>query len=1266
MKLSTFRNRLSYKIGMGFSLVALILIGTILYTLISIHEVLHNASIIATDIRAINANAVDLRSNINTMMSAQRDWLITGNAGFRVQRIQLWNNNVLPTLDSIRQQASNPLLKINLKTIDSLNDAIHQLNAEAAATESINSPEAARTFFYQKTVPLLEGIRKQLSVLINQQRERSTSELAKLRQQVIAIYVVNLALVIFGSILCVLLGILLTRTITRPLRQLVAVTHDLAHGNLEQKVAITGTEEFETLSQAFNDVIHTLQEVSAVTSSMAEGNYSHRVYIKSEKDKLGIAVNAMLDDFNQIVQQANAIAEGDFHSEIKPRSPTDTLGKALSHMTLTLRHNQEMVEQQNWLKDGLAAFAAVISEAHDLEHLCQSSISAIAHYCQAGTGAIYLFEKNEQRLHLHGSFAFVEHHSLANDYALGEGIVGQVALEQTAISLTEAHEDFCHIATGVSDIEAHAIYAFPLIYERSLVGVCVLAWPNKPHPLTNIYLDSLVPILAGHIQAAHQQAVTTQLLEEQKLLADQLRTQQEELKVTNEELEEQTQILKTSEEELRLKDEEQRQINKELAERTQELEQQKNQVENANSALQLASKELKIKAEALAKASQYKSEFLANMSHELRTPLNSLLILAKLLADNQEKNLTPDQVESAKIMYNSGQDLLALINDILDLAKVEAGKVEIVKSHFDIAELIKTISDSFSTIAKNKGIAFITEVTADVPKQLYSDQHRIIQIIRNLCANSFKFTEKGQVKLRLYVAKRQSDLNASQTHTPWLAFEVSDTGIGIPQDKQHIVFEAFQQADGTTSRKYGGTGLGLSISRQFSRLLGGKMSLQSEEGIGSTFTLFIPIELSDNNSVVENQRASQVELESTTIPRSTHKAIKKLLIIEDDVSFAQVLVKISRQRGFQCKYLRDAAGAMDIAEQDQPDAILLDIGLPGMDGLTFLDQLKNNPKTKQIPVQVISAMDASGDAIKRGAIGYLAKPITKEQLDRAIDSIAHYDQRDIKNLLLVEDDISLLANLEKLFEQKSDMMITKASTGKEAIRALKEQHMDCIILDLGLPDMSGEVLLHQLYKVAQEPYPAIIIFTGKELSNHEAEQLNQIVDSIVIKGSSASLERLLEETDWFLQHTKQTPLSVDSASDISVDTNNIVPIFDCQAILLVDDDTRNSFALAQALKLLGLTVTTVSDGKIAIDLLKQHNFDLILMDIMMPIMDGYTAIATIKAEESTTHIPIIALTAKAMADDEQKCLDAGADDYITKPIDLEALSEKLRKWLTPN
>jgi len=1270
------QKRLGTKIAISFGLVTLILIGTIAFTLYKINQTNKIAERLYSQTTPQMSTAMTMTKGLFVLVAYERDWLITKNTKYQTLRDNTWKKNIFPHLQSLIKNKPENLLSSNLSKLEFNLKSLYTSIKKLDEIDDQTTDEKLK-YFYDEIYPLANNAESMLELFIREQQSALFSGLQFVKKQIINILIIDAGFLLLGIILCILLGIVLTNLVTKPVKKLVHMTDEIAKGNLDQHINLTEAEEFEHLSYSINNVVQTLNDIANVTVKMSQGDYSHHVNVKSKHDKLAISTNLMLDNFNAIVKQANAIAAGDYSSEIKPRSKQDTLGEALQHMTATLRKNKEDNDEQNWLKDGLAQFANIISEARHIKKLCNDSISAACRYVEAGMGAVYLLDQDKEKLNLQGSYAFVDRDHLANTYEIGQGLIGQVAYENKPILLRTPSDKEHKIDTGLTKKEACVIYAFPLIYEQKLIGVCELAWLDEPQSLVYQYLDSLMPILSSHIQATQQQTITEKLLHEQKLFAEKLSTQQEELKATNEELEHQAQILKASEEELRVKDEEQRKINKQLEERTKELELQKEKMEEANKALKNAKIELENKAEELARASKYKSEFLANMSHELRTPLNSLLILAKIFADNADNSLNEEQVESAKIMLKSGQDLLMLINDILDLAKVEAGKIEVNLSEMNLHNMTENLSSIFSIVAKDKGIDFITEISDDTPELIITDEQRVTQIIRNLLSNAMKFTSEGYVKLSIYKPQQGDEINDSDFDvSQFIAISVSDTGIGISTEKQKLVFDSFQQADGTTSRKYGGTGLGLSISKEFTKLLKGHIRLKSKEGEGSSFTLYLPLNLSPNVKAREEQSQKQSNQSPiSNAPKVAPKSqssfssgkLKKLLIIEDDASFANTLMNLCRKKGYLCRHATSAENGLKILEKDLPNAILLDINLPGINGIEFLDKLKQNKKTANIPVQIISATEENNAVTKKGAIGYLTKPITQEQLDEALDTLKSHLDTDIKNLLIIEDNQDLSQQIQKLIEHKyQDLKINTAFTGTSALSMLKEHDYDCIILDLGLPDMNGLEVIQKYHAYNKNQNPTVIIYTGQDLNAEDTQNLSQYADSIIIKGGEASIERLLQETTVFLEQTSESGKGktnkppVKESEKLPTETN-----FENKNILLVDDDARNVFAIKKILGNLSSQITTANDGKQALDILnKENNFDLVLMDIMMPIMDGYEATEAIRSQDKFKNLPVIALTAKALAGDKQKCLDSGASDYITKPIDMNELLTKVTQWLT--
>ena len=691
-------------------------------------------------------------------------------------------------------------------------------------------------------------------------------------------------------------------------------------------------------------------------------------------------------------------------------------------------------------------------------------------------------------------------------------------------------------------------------------------------------------------------------------------------------------------------------------------------------------RDIEKKAEDLAIVSKYKSEFLANMSHELRTPLNSLLILSRDLADNRKGNLSDKQVEATEIIYKSGKDLLNLINEILDLSKIEAGKMTINLQEILLADLADSINKNFKHQTDQKGVDLIVNISTDIDDKIVSDQQKIEQIIKNLMSNAIKFTEKGSITVDFRKPTAGMDLSRSElTPENSIAIAVTDTGMGIPKTKQEAIFEAFQQADGSTSRKFGGTGLGLSISRELAKLLGGELQLESEEGKGSTFTIILPKVLreTDKEKVIGKQNTkdrsakkeipkSQKRKNYTPAPSidddrdSLTEKDRKILVIEDDLNFAKTLRSFCRDKHFKFIHSGDGETGLKLAEKYIPDAIILDIKLPGIDGWEVLDKLKENSRLRHIPVHMMSALEETIDAFQKGAIGYLTKPVSKEQLDKAFKTMESFYTKDIKDLLIVEDDDTMRkVIIDLLGEEKIN--ITAVGLGKKALEKIKKEQFDCIILDLSLPDISGFEVLKDLEKMDDITIPPVIIYTGKDITKEEEYELNKYTSSIIIKGVKSE-ERLLDETALFL-HQVVDEMPEDKQKIISK-IHDKDALFEGKRVLVVDDDMRNVFAVSHILEEKGMKTVSAANGKKALEILeKEAPFDLVLMDIMMPVMDGYETMKRIRNQSKFKNLIIIALTAKAMKGDKEQCLAAGANDYLAKPLQIDRLLSLMRVWL---
>jgi len=1091
---------------------------------------------------------------------------------------------------------------------------------------------------------------------------------------------IMIGMLIIITILVFITALVVTRRILIPINQLSEWANRVVLGDLSGAEIEERQDEIGMMTDSFTKVVASFHEVAEVNEAMSLGDFSKSVRIRSDQDRMGISANAMLESINSVIAQTERISKGDYSSDILPRSEKDTLGKALFKMTRTLRETSREISDQDWLKSGMAEISILMSGEKSMADLTREITRFMVRYLDGQIGLCYLHEENT--LKLVATYAFSDRKGNFSQLEIGEGLVGQAALEKEIILFNDVHENAPALNFSIDEkIPAHYIVA-PIIFDKELIGVIQIGSVNPFTPLQRKYIEQVREPIAIGMNTAQSRNQVRILLAQTQQQAEKLQVQQEELRQTNEELEEQTRALKSSEESLQSQQEELRVINEELEERTKALEEQRDDIRRNNVELEMARQEIEDKAEDLEKASKYKSEFLANMSHELRTPLNSIIVLSQLLSENKRANLTDKQIEFAKTINSSGADLLELINEILDLSKIESGKIELHPEHLSLREFATQLEQLFRPLAEKKHLELKTEFGEGIPDTIYVDSQRLQQILRNLLSNAIKFTEKGSVKIRIgrpetHVNLTKPGLNPNRTIT----FSIIDTGIGIPKEKLGVIFEAFQQADGTTSRKFGGTGLGLTISRSFASLLEGEIFLTSVMGKGSTFTLALPEKHSFRHETPEKENTLSIPPVRSTADEPVfkpgkpqlekicqsnddrdiiHKGDKTLLIIEDDLKFADVLYELAHEKGFKCLISPNGECGLHFADFYSPSAIILDIGLPGIDGWEVMDRLKENPKTRHIPVHFISATEKTTDALKLGAIGFLTKPVNIERLNEAFGRIEEVISKKVKKLLVVEDDRIIQKSIVGLIGN-GDVKTTVVSKGAEAYQWLENETFDCMILDLGLEDMTGFELIEKIKANKKIAYTPIIIYTGRDLSKTEEEQLKSFADSIIIKGIR-SPERLLAETTLFL-HRVEANLPKEKQEILKMMYGK-EDSFNGRTILLVDDDSRNVFALASVLEEKGLKVHTAFNGRDSIEQLKNHpEIDLVLMDVMMPEMDGFEATGIIRAMPEYTKLPIIALTAKAMKEDREKCLEAGANDYLSKPVDSQKLLSLLRVWL---
>jgi CheY-like chemotaxis protein/HAMP domain-containing protein/GAF domain-containing protein len=1089
--------------------------------------------------------------------------------------------------------------------------------------------------------------------------------------------------------------------LTAQVRGIARVVTAVANGDLKRKLMLEAKGEIETLADTINEMIDTLATFAAQVTTVArevgiEGKLGGQARVPGASgtwrdltDNVNELAATLTTQLRAIASVATAVTKGDLTQSIAVAAQGEVaiLKDNINQMIANLRETTQKNTEQDWLKTNLAKFTRMLQGQRDLETVSKLILSELAPLVSAQHGVFYLMDSAspvEPVLKLLSTYAYRERKHLNNQFRLGEGLVGQCALEKERILITEVPDNYIKISSGLGEATPLNAVVLPVLFEGQVTAVIELASFRRFSEIHLSFFDQLTESIAIVLNTIAASMRTEELLKQSQSLAEELQTQQKELTETNKRLEQQAQSLKASEELLKNQQEELQQTNAELEERSELLALQNKEVERKNREIEQARRSLEEKAEQLALTSKYKSEFLANMSHELRTPLNSLLILAKLLTDNTEHNLSAKQVEYARTIHSAGTDLLGLINDILDLAKIESGTMSIDIDSLLFTDLQSHMERTFRQVAQDKGLNFNVELSAPLPRAIYTDSKRLQQVLKNLLSNAFKFTEHGEVTLGAEVATQGWSLDQEALNRADLvvAFAVTDTGIGIAADKQKLIFEAFQQADGTTSRKYGGTGLGLSISREIARLLSGEITLVSRPGQGSTFTLYLPQSTrGQGDKETRRQGDSQDKGEETLslsppLPISPSSIApssflsddrhqiqpgdRVLLIVEDDINFARILIDMAQQQSFKVLVAQSGSSGLALAREFKPDAIMLDIRLPVVDGWTVLDRLKHDPNTRHIPVHILSVEEGRQRSLQLGAIAYLQKPVNSEALSQAITDIKGFVERQVKNLLVVEDDETQRQSIVDLIGN-SDVFTTAVGSGAAALAALKAGHFDCVVLDLGLPDMTGFELIEQIKQEASLNKLPIIIYTGKELTKQEETQLKRIAETIIIK-DVRSPERLLDETALFLhrveanlpQPKRQMLQQLHSSDHVLAD----------KKVLIVDDDVRNIFALTSILERHQTQVLYAENGRDGIAVLQNTpDIDVVLMDVMMPEMDGYETMRAIREDSKFKSLPIIALTAKAMQGDREKCIEAGASDYITKPVDPEQLLSLLRVWL---
>jgi HAMP domain-containing protein/CheY-like chemotaxis protein/signal transduction histidine kinase len=1110
----------------------------------------------------------------------------------------------------------------------------------------------------------------------------------------------------------------LADNLTNQVRNIAEVTTAVAKGELSSTITVDARGEILQLKNTINTMVDQLSTFAAeVTRVAREVGTEGKLGVQAQVEGVSGVWKGLTDNVNQLAgtlttqlraisEVSQAVTQGDLTRSIAVEAEgevaelKDTINQMIDNLAETTRKNSE----QDWLNSNMARFTGLLQGERDLETVSRLIMSELTPLVGAQHGAFFMMESpdgegDDFELRLLSTYGYKQRKNVPNKFKIGEALVGQSALEQKPILITHAPEDYVRISSGLGEGLPINLIVLPVLFEDQVLAVIELASFQRFADVQQAFLEQLSETIGVVLNTIQANMRTEELLSQSQGLtmelqsqSEELQAQQEELQQTNKELEAQAASLKASEELLQTQQEELQQTNEELEEKAQLLEEQNRRIEIKNREIELARAALEEKAEQLSLSSRYKSEFLANMSHELRTPLNSLLILAKLLGENPDSNLNERQIEFANTIYGAGSDLLNLINDILDLSKVEAGRMDVNVSDVKLSDLRDFVERSFRPVAEDKSLGFEIEVHgANVPPTIETDEQRLQQVIKNLLSNAFKFTDAGGVKLRIGLAEgRQFASEALSRAEAVLEFTVVDTGVGIPHDKLRLIFEAFQQADGTTSRRYGGTGLGLSISREIARLLGGEIHVESELGTGSTFTLFLPAtyQTGDHTHAPHpleeavvfptegegNGGASALtgpeppELDPAVLLPSVRDdrddiqdGDRVVLIVEDDPDLARTELEVARERGFKGIVAIRGDSGLALAHEFKPDAIILDMKLPVMDGWTVLDRLKHHPDTRHIPVHIVSAGNGRQNALKAGAVAFLAKPISKEGLEDTFGEIRSFIDRGLKRLLVVEDDESQRQAVVDLIGSDEGVEVTAVGSAEAALEALDLERFDCMVLDLKLPDMGGFTLLEKLKDDERHSSIPVIVYTGKELTRKEETKLKKFAESIVVKDAS-SPERLLDETSLFL-HRIERKLPKEKRRMLE-QLHSADEVLKQRKILIVDDDVRNVFALTSVLESHGMEVLYAENGKDGIELLRSHpEVDLVLMDIMMPGMDGYETMRAIRSEDAFKQLPIISLTAKAMKGDREKSIASGASDYITKPVNTDQLLSLMRVWL---
>ncbi|MBX5460103.1 MAG: HAMP domain-containing protein [Steroidobacteraceae bacterium] len=1058
----------------------------------------------------------------------------------------------------------------------------------------------------------------------------------------------------------------MANNLTNQVRGIVKVVTAVATGDLTQRLTVESKGEVAALADTINSMTDTLgifaEQVTSVAREVGvEGRLGGQANVpgtsgtwKDLTANVNLLAANLTTQVRAIAEVATAVTKGDLTRsiQVEARGEVSALKDNINAMIGNLRATTARNMEQDWLKTNLAKFSRMMQGQRDLVAVGQMLLSELCPLINAQYGIVYVMESSNGASYLKQLASYADPNDSAEPrvYRVGESLVGQCAADRQRILLSDIPDDALYVRSGLMQAKPRNIIALPVLYEGEVKAVVELASIYEFTASHLAFLEQLTGSIGVVLNTIEANMRTEALLKQSQQLATELQLQQKELQQTNEE----------------------------LATKAKLLAEQNAEVERKNQEIELARRALEEKAAELALTSRYKSEFLANMSHELRTPLNSILILGQQLAENADGNLSPRQVEFAKTIHSAGTDLLNLISDILDLSKIESGTVTVESEDLLFTHLRETIERNFRHEAESRKLSFTTDFDPNLGRSMTTDPKRLLQVLKNLLSNAFKFTSDGGVRLHVGITAGGWSLDhpvLSNAGTV-VEFSVSDTGIGIPPEKQKIIFEAFQQADAGTARKYGGTGLGLAISRELANLLGGEIRLTSTPGSGSTFTLYLPLVYSGpaygrQPAGIEAPAQSPATFQPKVLPAVRSEDVPddrenlqpgdlSLLIIEDDPHYAKVLLNLARDRGFKGLVAKTGSDGLVLARKHRPTAISLDVFLPDMLGWTVLNQLKRDPNTRHIPVQILTVEEERQYGLEHGAFAFINKPLTTDGLEAAVDRIKEFASPRMRRLLVVEDDPVEQVSIAELLGHH-DVEITQAATGGEALSKMREKPFDCVVLDLTLPDVSGFDLLTEIQQDPRLRDTPVVVFTGRELTQAEEGELRRKAKSVVLK-DVRSPERLLDETALFL-HRVVTDLP-ESRQQMIQKLHESDELLRGRKVLVVDDDIRNIFALNSLLERHGMQVISATTGRDAINLLEQtEDLSLVLMDIMMPEMDGYETVRRIRANPRFRYLPIIALTAKAMKGDREKCLEAGASDYVAKPVNTDQLLSLVRMWL---